>query len=145
LMPRIPKPYPYKGWFRTNAGGHRGHPLCRIDEGMTKARRALALYLGKLAEDQQSTPTPGSGIHPASGGDKLVGEVHDDFLDFKKSESEPLTYKHYVDKLKPFFERFGNRPIASLTEQDGLAYKNWLRTKKEWLKGGKKPGQKSTR
>ena len=34
-MPRIPKPYPYKGWYRTNAGGKRGHPLCRIDEGMT--------------------------------------------------------------------------------------------------------------
>ena len=49
-MPRIPKPYPYKGWFRTNAGGHRGHPLCRIDEGMTKAIQFLN---GILFKDRQ--------------------------------------------------------------------------------------------
>jgi hypothetical protein len=75
---------------------------------------------------------------------KLAGEVHDEFLDVVESENQPLTYDHYCNKLKPFVERFGHLPIASLTETDGLAYKQWLLKEKEWIKGGKKPGQKST-
>jgi hypothetical protein len=51
-MPRIPKPYPHKGWYRTNAGGKHGHPLCPIADSMTKARRLLAIYLGQQAEAQ---------------------------------------------------------------------------------------------
>lgn len=147
-MSRAPKPYPYKGWYRTNAGGKRGHPLCRIDEGMTAARRALNAYLGKLESDREEglAPRPvGSGIAAPEPGQKLAGEVHDEFLDFKKSESEPATYTHYVDKLKPFLERFGHRPIGSITEQDGIAYKRWVLTEREWVRGGKKPGQKSAR
>jgi hypothetical protein len=107
-MPRVPKPYPHKGWFRTNVGGKHGHPLCRIDEGLTKARRLLHIYLGQVAEAQasgQATKPVGSGIRshplddPAHG--KLAGEAHDEFLDFVKSENEPLTYRHYVSTLVP--------------------------------------------
>jgi integrase len=144
-MPRIPKPYLYKGWYRTNAGGKRQHPLCRDVEGMTKARRVLNAYLGQLqsAQAEGATTTPvGSGLQakpvhdPESG--PLAGEVHDLFLDFKKTESDQATYKHYLDKLKPFVERFGHRPLISLTEADGVAYKRWLLTEKEWVKGNKK-------
>jgi len=149
-VPRIAKPYPHKGWYRTNAGGKRGHPLCRIDEGMAKARRVLQVYLGQQAEAQatgQARKPVGSGIqsrlvHDPEHG-KLAGEVHDEFLDVAKSETAPQTYRHYVNKLKPFVERFGQRPITSLTEADGLAYKQWLLKEKKWIKGGKKPGQKS--
>ena len=148
-MPRIPKPYAYKGWYRTNAGGKRGRPLCRVEEGMTRAHRALALYLGRLAQAREEGKVPGpvgSGIRPKTAdAGMLAGEVHDLFLDFKKSESEPLTYRHYLDKLKPFLDRFGHVPVASLTERDGFAFKQWLLTEKEWVKGGKKPGQKSRR
>lgn len=149
-MPRIPKPYPHKGWYRTNAGGKRGHPLCRIEEGMTKARRVLNVYLGQQAEAEatgKARKPVGSGIRPKGVHDpedsKLAGEVHDEYLDVVKSENEPSTYKHYLNKLKPFVERFGHLPIAKLTERDGLTYKQWLLKDKKWVKGGKKVGQKS--
>src|ERR1700690_301211 len=88
-MPRIPKPYPHKGWFRTNAGGKHGHPLCPIEEGMTKARRLLAIYLGQQAEAEatgKARKSVGRGIrsrlvHDPEHG-KLAGEVHDEYLDF---------------------------------------------------------------
>jgi integrase len=150
-VPRIPKPYPHKGWFRTNVGGKRGHPLCRIEEGMARARRLLTLHIAALSQSQESgtaTRPVGSGIQAQRTADpeqgKLAGEVHDEFLDFVKVES-PDSYRHYVDKLKPFVQRFGHRPIRSLTEQDGIAYKQWVLTEKEWVKGGKKEGQKSVR
>jgi integrase len=144
-VPRVPKPYPHKGWFRTNVGGKRGHPLCRIEEGMAKARRMLTLHIAALAQGQQPV---GSGIRPRAAEDpgegRLAGDVHDEFLDYVKVES-PDSYTHYLDKLKPFVQRFGHRPIRSLTEQDGLAYKQWALTEKEWVKGGKQEGQNSTR
>jgi hypothetical protein len=42
-----------------------------------------------------------------------------------------LTYKHYVEKLLPFYDRFGARAVASLTEDDGIAFKKFLMTEKE--------------
>lgn len=143
-MPRIPKPFPHRGWFITNVGGKRGHKLCRVEEGRAKAERLLRVYLGQLAQAEADGRRPrpvGSGIQPAVSA-KLAGEAHDEFLDLKKGD-DPLTYRHYVDKLKPFVERFGHRPLASLTEQDGADYKRWLLTEKPWVKGGKRPGQKS--
>jgi integrase len=151
-VPRIPKPYPHKGWFRTDVGGDRGHKLCRIEEGMAKARRMLTLHIAAQAESQaQGTATRpvGSGIQARPVSDpeqgRLAGEVHDEYLDHAKVEADPATYKHYVNKLKPFVERFGHRPIASLTEKDGIDYKRWLLHEREWVKGGKKEGQKSLR
>jgi len=89
-------------------------------------------------------PRPvGAGIQADPHAGKLAGEVHDEFLDVKKTENEPATYTHYVDKLKPFMEKFGDRPINSLTEQDGIAFKRWVLTEREWIRGGKNPGQKS--
>jgi integrase len=144
-MPRIPKPYAHKGWYRTNAGGKHGHPLCRIEEGMAKARRVLNAYLGQLEAERAVRAPVGIGIQVRADDEKLVGEVHDEFPDFKQSESEPLTYRHYVDKLKPFLDRFGHRTIASLTEADGIAYKKWLRTEKEWTRGSKEEGKKGVK
>jgi integrase len=151
-MPRIPKPYAHKGWFRTNVGGLRGHKLCRVEEGMAKARRMLTIHIAALTQAQEtgrSTRPNGAGIQSRPTGDpewgRLTGEVHDEFLDFKQTESERATYQHYVGKLKPFVERFGHRSITSLTEADGVAYKKWLLTERQWVKGGKKEGQKSVR
>jgi integrase len=53
----------------------------------------------------------------------------------KKSETDEATYAWYRDKLDPFFERFANRPVATITYEEGLAYKTWLRNEKPWKKG----------
>jgi hypothetical protein len=52
---------------------------------------------------------------------KSVAEVFDEFLNVKRVEKDELTYVHYRDKITPFYQRFGTRPIRSLTLQDGLA------------------------
>jgi integrase len=66
---------------------------------------------------------------------KRADEAHDEFRDAKRADGEPLTYKHYVDKLLPFYERFGERVIASLSKADGIACKSYLMKDKEWKKG----------
>jgi integrase len=108
--------------------------------GMVEAEKELRRYLNRLDEERAKAPTPGPGIRPSTihpdcpHGNK-VHEAHDEFLDVKKTEGEPLTYKHYVDKLLPFFDRFADRLVASLTEADGISYKSYLMNEKEWKKG----------
>lgn len=102
--PRIPKPYAHKGWYHTNAGGVQG---CKVEEGLSKATRLPQTYPGSLvlaAEGGSHRPV-GAGIRADVPGDKPVGEVHDEFLDVKRVEAEDL-HLHYVQKLKPFLERF---------------------------------------
>jgi hypothetical protein len=65
-VPRVPKPYAHKGWYRTNAGGVQGYKLCTVQEGPVE----------------------------------------------------------------------GHRSIGSLTEQDGIAFKKWVLTEREWSRGG---------
>jgi integrase len=93
-----------------------------------------------MDEERAKAPTPGPGVRPSTvspdcPNGKKVHEAHDEFLDAKKADGEPLTYKHYVDKLLPFFDRFGTRVVASLTEADGVRYKRFLMEEKEWKKG----------
>ena len=147
-MPRPPKPFLYRGWYCTNAGGIPQQKLCREEEGRRQAELALARLLVQRADAQQEAkldvPGPGIRVNPdayapglAGPSAKLIAEVFDEFLDVKRVENDELTYIHYRDKLTPFYDRFGTRPIRSLTLQDGLAYKEWLRKDKPWKKGKK--------
>src|SRR4051812_23468929 len=145
-MPREAKPYLYRGYYVTDARGSPHHKLCPEVEGMVEARRQLRTYLHRLDEEQRRgdrPPTPGPGvtprIHPDCQAGLKVHEAHEAFLDFKESENPEgrahLTYVHYRDKLLPFRERFAGRVLASLTEEDGVAYKKWLMSEKEWRRG----------
>ena len=139
-MPRRPKPYKYRGWYVTDSGGVPHHKLCPVEKGMVEAEKELRRYLTRMDDEREKSPTPGPGIRPSTTNPdnaygKKVHEAHDEFLDAKKADGEPLTYKHYVDKLLPFHERFGGRVVTSLTEADGVAYKAYLMNEKEWTKG----------
>jgi integrase len=149
-MPRRPKPFLYRGWYCTNAGGVPQQKLCREEEGLRQAELALARLLVQRADAQQEAklavpgpgvraggPQPSDAYAPGLAGPqaRMVADVFNEFLDMKKVENDELTYIHYRDKLTPFYERFGGRPIRSLTLQDGLAYKEWLRKDKTWKKG----------
>jgi integrase len=142
-MPRRAKPYKYRGWYVTDSGGVPHHKLCPIELGMVEAERELRRYLNLLDDERTKSLTPGPGIRPASISPdcphgKKVHEAHDEFLDSKRADGEALTYKHYVDKLLPFYERFGTWVVASISEADGIAYKNYLMHEKEWKKGKQK-------
>jgi integrase len=62
-------------------------------------------------------------------------EVYNDFMDFKKSETDPRTYAWYQEKLFPFVERFHDRVLPSITCKDGIKYKTYLREEKVWKRG----------
>jgi integrase len=155
-MPRRPKPFLYRGWYCTNAGGVPQQKLCKAEEGYKNAETALARLLVQRADAQQAGKlnVPGPGVRPnlppvlptqaageayapglAGPQSKTVAEVYNDFMDMKKAETTGGTYFWYRDTLDPFFERFATRPIASITYEEGLAYKRWLREEKPWVKG----------
>ena len=143
-MPRRPKPYKYRGWYVTDSGGVPHHKLSPIELGMVEAEKELRRYLNRLDDEREKNPTAGPGIRPPAAipadtpYGKKIHEAHDEFLDAKRADGEPLTYKHYVDKLLPFYDRFGARAVASITETDGIAYKNYLMNEKVWKKGKEK-------
>src|SRR5262249_27000435 len=98
-MARRPKPYKYRGWDVTDAGGTPHHKLSPVELGMVEAERQLRRYLNQLDEAREHTPTPGPGIRPFFVAPdcphgKKIHEAHDEFLDVKRTEGEPLTYKH---------------------------------------------------
>lgn len=121
-----------------------------IPAGMTPAAYLQAVDAGQAVPAPSQVPSQASAgaakpaaptTNPALAGPRviLLGEVHDEFLDFhlKKAvtDKERETYTHYVNKLKPLVDQFGNRPINSITEDDGWAYRKWLRTEKPWVSG----------
>jgi integrase len=135
-MSRAAKPFKHEGWYKTNVGGTRTR-LCPVEDGFKAAEDALArLKVGRMQiVERGQAPTPvGPGI-VVNIRSKLVGEVHDEYLDFSQADAAADTYRFYRDKLQAFFGRFADRDIRSLTQADGAAYKKWLRTEKIWKKG----------
>ncbi len=150
-MPKAPKPYIKSGWYCTSIGGVQHQKLCRIEEGEKQANLALARLLVKREDLKiQGVTAPASGpgirsvvIQPealAGPPALLLGQVHDDFLDFKAAEygEDSQTYQDYVIRLKPLHDQFGSRPFASITDIDGMNYRRYLSREKPWKKGKKK-------
>jgi integrase len=121
---RPPKPYAYRKHFCTSAGPVSHYKLCPVEEGMAEAKRQLLLYLARVEDERQKNPTPSRTILP--GGRHLVHHLHDAYLAGIQSEVAARTFSGYVEKLKPFYERFCLREVRTLTEQDGLEYKRHL-------------------
>jgi integrase len=144
-VPKEAKPYIKDGWYRTSIGGVQHRKLCRAEEGEKKAKVALARLQVELDEAQRNgtaMPSPGPGIaplvvSPSALDPKLptVTQAIDAYLDFQKEEVAPASFEWYKRKLQPMYERFGERPVASLTPEDGTRYKKWLREEKTWRRG----------
>src|SRR4029077_16524368 len=58
-MPRRPKPYKYRGWYVTDAGGVPHHKLSPVELGMVEAERELRKYLTRMDEARTRAPTRG--------------------------------------------------------------------------------------
>jgi hypothetical protein len=144
-MAKEPKPYIKDGWYRTSIGGVQHRKLCREEEGVHKAKVALARPRVELHEAQRNgtaLPSPGPGIaplviSPSALDPKLptVTDAIDAYLDFQMEQAAPASFDWYKKKLQPLYEQFGERPIALLTPEDGTNYKKWLREEKTWRRG----------
>jgi hypothetical protein len=58
-MPREAKPYIERGWYVSRPFGEYLR-LCRVDEGMTEAKRLLKLFLPSGVRAVRSARRPGS-------------------------------------------------------------------------------------
>jgi integrase len=162
-MARPAKAFPHEGQFKTNAGGPPRTVLCSGDSSPTHVRNCLNRWLVKIQDVRDGGKLP-AGMSPAEyirlteagsqvgpGAEEgpttnrllvgpkvyLFGEVYDDFLDFKRLEGDPETYIYYRDKMRLAVARFGNRPILSITEEDGLKFRHWLHKEKPVERKGK--------
>lgn len=139
-MARPPRPFVYRGHFVSSFGGVKNQKLCREEEGFKAAQAALARLMVKRADGEQERPTPGPGIRvsPDSKSQRLVADLFNEFMRLKQVETSEPTFNYYRECLTPLFEKFGTRPLMSITLQDGLFYKNFLMREIEWKKGKKK-------
>jgi integrase len=136
-MARPAKPFIHQGFYCTNYGGIQKQKLCKVDEGMRAAKLLLSRLMVNRADAQQERAVAGPGIRlPADvNAAKTVADVIQEFLDFQAVESAPRTYQFYKEKLATLLQKFGTRPVASLTLTDGISHKRWLMEDKPWVRG----------
>lgn len=128
-MAAKPKPYKKGKFYCTSYGGTQHQKLCRIEEGLSVAEKALARLI--VEYDDASLGRCNS---PANAG-MSVEKCVQMFLDMKKVEKSAGTFSWFEAKLKAFRERFGSKTILELTLKDGLSYKQWLSKEKQWVSG----------
>src|SRR5688572_12735008 len=119
---------------------------------MRQAELALARLIVQLEDIRRNGGVPtdlAPGQPPASVPGPPVRVTYpdipsalDDFMTYVKSESSEATYEWYQEKLWPLYERFNEWPVNKLTYQEGVKYKTWLRSEKEWRKGKHGPPRK---
>lgn len=131
-MASVPKPYVKGKYYCTSLGGIPHQKLCRITDGLQQANKALARLVA-AHEDVKEGNLPAL-VRPATKGWTVSDAIHH-FIEVKRVDNRKGTADWYTDKLKALDDRFGTRQLSSLTLQDGLHYKTWLRTEKEWFRG----------
>ena len=100
-----------------------------------------------MDDAREKAPTAGPGIRPASipadtPFGKKVHEAHDEFLDAKKADGEPLTYKHYVDKLLAVLHDEASwRPCCSLADRGGRRRLQILSDARQGMGEGQNAGE----
>lgn len=131
-MPRPPKPYLLRKFWRTSVGGVQHQKLVPEEEGFKAAQIALGRLLEKLAEEERTRFCPHAPeLRPT------VARACEDFLETKRVET-PATLSWYEEKLGPFLTAFGDKTLADLTYEDGLRYKESLQ-EKTFRKGKRGP------
>jgi integrase len=127
-MPRAPKPYKYRGWYVTDAGGRKHHRLCLVAVGFGRAKDDLARLLAGDADAATSTP-------PAQGKPDYIGDLIRVYLTSRKGDVSQKTFDWYRERLKPLAEKLGPQPLQTITDADGRAYKAWVHKDRKWHRG----------
>jgi integrase len=135
-MARTPKPYLYRGWYCTGVYGIVNHKLCPESEGSAEAAKQLGLWMAMIEDKRRLAGCDNAhkvlAINPAT---VTVAAALEEFMNFTRAKIGASTLRSYVARLRPFRSRFLNRPVSSLRERDGVEFKEFLMTQKEWKKG----------
>lgn len=130
-MPRIARPRPWRQWYVTDIGGTR-HKLCLITDGLAAAREVL----DRLRVEKHDN---GGRLPP----ELTVAEAAALFL--RETETDKgaghRTFGFYKSKLLRLIDRLGGRKLRSLTQQDGVEYKAYLKGEARTKPTGRRKGQ----
>ena len=106
-MARPAKPFPHQGWFKTNMGGGPRRKLCRIEEGIKKARDILRNLEGERESNGGSLPPE---LTVAEAAALFLREVETD-----KGPNHPDV--HLVQAQPPASDRSPRQPQAQEPDQ----------------------------
>jgi integrase len=129
-MPREAKPYAERGWYVSRPSGEYIE-LCRVEEGMTEARRVLKLKLGELEVQREQL------------GGRLatrltVTELLVLFLEDVQATKDEDTFRDYQRWCTEFAKAYGNTPARAVTRADANDFKLAL-TKATYVVGKQAP------
>lgn len=130
-MPRISKPFLHRGWYITDIGGGR-RKLCRESDGLKAAETALNRL--KVERDQGGGELPPE-LTLAEAAALFLREVETD------KGAEHKTFIFYKQNLQRLITRAGPRRLRTLTQQDGVNYKKWLKQEARTRPTGRRKGQ----
>lgn len=134
-MGRRPSPYIKDGWYRTNFGGTKHRKLCPVSEGMRKAETALARLMVQTEEQKRLRENPAAMPDPLANTNQAVGQsphsplvatALEEFLTHKQTNVRPGTYQWLVEHLELLNDKYGDRPINSLSHVDADQFKHFL-------------------
>ncbi|MFO0926135.1 MAG: tyrosine-type recombinase/integrase [Gemmataceae bacterium] len=132
-MARPAKPFPHQGWYKTNLGGGPRRKLCRIEEGIEKARGILRQLQGEQERNGGRLPPE---LTVAEAAALYLREVETD------KGADHRTFEWYRRNLVRLVERLGTRKLRSLAKHDGVEYKRWLKEDARSKRTGRRKGQK---
>lgn len=104
-MARQPKPFPYRGWWRTKVGGK----LTKLAP-LTEPRKTAVTILRELLLKRDQ------GLKSATA--LAVWELCDQFLDFVKLNRADRTFEFYKERLEPWVALHGKELARNLTALD---------------------------
>jgi integrase len=114
-MPREAKPYKERGWYISRPFGEYIR-LCRVEEGMTEAKRLLKVKLGELEVQREQL-----GGRLAT---KLtVTELFVLFLEDVEATKDEDTFRDYQRWCTEFAKVHGNKPARAITKAEANDFK----------------------
>jgi integrase len=118
-MPRLPDPFPHRGWWVSDAGGPRTR-LVPLSATKAEARQALIRVLAE--RDRQGVKRPTAAT---------VRELANAFLDHVEANKSRATYLQYRNGLNRLTRFLGHRPARSITRHDAQKFRDRLATAKD--------------
>jgi integrase len=117
-MGRKARPYVWRDWYVTEAGGQGIHKLCPVADGIKKAEGELERWLEHLRQKKKAADASGL---VQTDSPYTVAQIAAEFLDYKKV-TRPKSFDFYHRFLQRFVEWYGDMELPRLRLIHGTQY-----------------------